>query len=75
MSQQMYYSVRLGRRTYHALVIQKTHIIVVIMNTILGSESIVFSLNILCKTCECLPRIWSWKNHEKVMDFCNKKGV
>jgi len=57
----MYYSIRLGRRTYHALVIQKTHIIVVIMNTILGSENIVFSLNILCKTCECLPRIWSWK--------------
>ena len=52
------------------------------MNTILGSENIVFSINILCKTCECLPRIWSWKivkmswnSHEKVMDFCNQKGV
>ena len=31
------------------------------MNTILGSENIVFSINILCKTCECPPRIWSWK--------------
>ena len=60
--------------------IQKTHIIVVLMNTILGSENIVFSINILCKTCECLPRIWSWKivkmswnSHEKVMDFVTKK--